>query len=741
MNKVSPIIRVALPTPLRRNFDYLLPPDTQTDLEKLKPGMRVKVPFGNRKRQLVGVILETTNTTHIEHAKLKNITAILDDEPLLTSSLMQLLTWASNYYHHSIGEVIATALPRLLKNGQPAIIQSQQCFRITPAGKIALEKKSKKITIQITLLQLLQQHPEGLNYSQLSHAGFQRNTLAALLKKNLLQTELAHTHTKELLNPQHKALALNAAQKNAIETIIQQKNFKTFLLDGVTGSGKTEVYLNVIENVLRAEKQALILVPEIGLTPQTVTRFSQRFLAPIVVLHSGLTDQERLDAWLMAKQGLAKIVIGTRSAIFTPLPHLGAIILDEVHDLSFKQQSGLRYSARDLAIMRGQLENCPVILGSATPSLENFYNVKNNRFVHLILPERAGRAIQPTFHIIDIRNQRLEEGLSNTLLQAINKHLTNDGQVLLFLNRRGFAPILLCHQCGWSAQCSRCDARLILHQKPTRLYCHHCDFNQANISQCPACNSKQLLPVGLGTERLEQALQQHFPNENILRIDRDNIRNKEAMHRALDTIHAGHSRILIGTQMLAKGHHFPNVTLVAIINGDSGLYSADFRAMEHMGQLLLQVAGRAGRAEKPGEVFIQTHNPNHPLLLQLIQQGYADFAASLLVERENMQLPPYSHLALIRAESVTPKVAMHFLQQVRNHANKIVSNNSGVVNVLGPIPSLMERKAGRYRAQLLLQSIHRKALHQLLNELITIIENLKASKQVRWLLDVDPVEL
>jgi primosomal protein N' (replication factor Y) len=728
------ILNLALPTPLRRRFDYLAPSDC--DPQQLQPGLRVKVPFGTGKRQLVGIILAITDQSDIEPSKLKTALAILDTTPVLNKSLLELLNWTANYYHHPLGEVIYTALPRLLRQGQAAKIQSKQNYQISMLGTAALQKKTKLIR-QHALLELLAQHSQGLSYSQLSHAGFRNTTLVALEKKNWIVANETTVTYENIIDP-HTALKLNAAQQKAIHSIIAQTTFKTFLLDGVTGSGKTEVYLQVIASILKAGKQALVLVPEIGLTPQTVSRFSQRFKVPIVVLHSGLTDQERADAWLSAKQNLPQVVIGTRSAIFTPLPNPGVIILDEVHDPSFKQQSGLRYSARDLAIMRGQLAQCPVILGSATPNLENLHNTQAKGFQHLVLPERAGNAIHPQFNVIDMRNQKLVEGLSPTLLRAITQHLKLGNQVLLFLNRRGFAPVLLCHSCGWSATCKRCDAKMILHQKPTRLYCHHCDFNQPVTQSCAACNSQPLLPVGLGTERLEETLQKLFPQENIIRLDRDNIQTKESLHQALEKIHSGESRILLGTQMLAKGHHFPNVTLVAIIHGDSGLYSADFRGIERMGQLILQVAGRAGRAEKPGEVFIQTHNPNHPLLLQLIHQGYAEFAKTLLEERRTTRLPPFSYLALIRADALEPKAAIQFLQEIKNGATQI---NANLINVLGPVPALMERKAGRFRAQLLLQSEQRNNLHRMLKSLVPWIETLKTAKKVRWTLDVDPIEL
>lgn len=535
-----------------------------------------------------------------------------------------------------------------------------------------------------------------------------------------------------------KCLNLNAAQQNAVDKINQSKDFQTFLLQGVTGSGKTEVYLQVIAEKLQAKQQTLVLVPEISLTPQTLARFQQRFSSPIVVLHSNLTEKQRAQAWMQAQTGEAAIIIGTRSAIFTPLKNPGIIILDEEHDLSFKQQSGFRYSARDLAILRGQLENIPVLLGSATPSLESLYNVKRKRFQLLELPERAGTAIHPNFHVVDIRNQYLEDGLSSELLNRVQQHLQRNEQILIFLNRRGFAPTWLCHQCGWIAKCKRCDANLTLHEKPRRLFCHHCEAQQIVPTKCGSCHSDNLLALGLGTERLEKTLQKHFPDTNIVRIDRDSTRRKGSLQKMFDDIQSGHSKILIGTQMLTKGHHFPNVTLVAIIDIDSGLFSGDFRASERLGQLITQVSGRAGRAEKTGDVVLQTHQPQHPLLIQLLQQGYASFAETLLQEREQTHLPPHTYLGLLRAEAVKQTGPQNFLELAIAEAKKI---NSDSINLMGPIPAPLERKAGLFRAQLWIQAKQRKSLQVFLNTWIPMIDKIKTKPQVRWSLDVDPQEM
>ena len=531
----------------------------------------------------------------------------------------------------------------------------------------------------------------------------------------------------------HSPLDLNHYQKAAVTAIVSRQNFQTFLLSGITGSGKTEVYLHCIETLIKQGKQVLVLVPEIGLTPQTVRRLRERFSGPVAVLHSNLTDKKRAQAWLMAKKGIAKIIIGTRSAIFTPLLKLGIIILDEEHDASFKQQSGFRYSARDLAVIRGRFENIPVLLGSATPSLESFYNVKHKRYKLLSLPKRAGKAILPRMTITDLRQKQLTAGMSNELLIAIENDIKNNGQVLLFLNRRGYAPTLMCHGCGWIMHCNRCDARLTFHYQPPRLYCHHCGSNKKIPFICPQCKYQELIDIGLGTEQLEAVLQRRFPNYGIVRIDRDTTRTKNSMEKKLDLIHKRKALILIGTQMVAKGHHFPHLTLVAIVDADSVLYSADFRAAERMGQLLTQVAGRAGRVERQGEVFIQTHHPTNPLLTVLFKKGYAVFAEALLKEREATQLPPFSYLSLLRAESTNPTSPYEFLLRIKQ---KILFNSG--VDILGPVPASMERKAGRHRYQLLFQSKHRARLHEALTQLIPLLPTQRA--KVRWSLDVDPQE-
>lgn len=656
-------LRLALPTPLRRLFDYL--PPQGVDLTKLMTGVRIKVPF--QSRVLVGLLVEVTEKSAVPYGKLKHAIEILDEKPVLPDDIYKLCTWAADYYHYSLGEVLSHALPK--KGGQV---------------------------------------PTSNNF----------------------------TPQKEVVRCWH--LTPTDAQQKAVHAISAAKDhFRVFLLDGVTGSGKTEVYLQAIEEQLLNDKQVLVLVPEISLTPQTVERFRERFQVKIAALHSGLTEKERLHAWCAARSGEIKIVIGTRSAIFTPFAKLGLIIVDEEHDPSFKQQDRFRYHARDMAIMRANINQIPIVLGSATPSLESLLNVKRDRYHYLLLSERAGDARLPTYQVIDIRHAQTEEGLSVPLLQAMKWQLEQGNQVLLFLNRRGFAPVLYCTQCAWIAGCKRCDTRMVYHHKPAHLRCHQCDANIDIPLQCDQCHEATLQPIGLGTQRLEQTLEKNFPDIPIIRVDKDSTRKKGAMQDLLTQVHTHQKAILLGTQMLAKGHHFPHVTLVGIIDADSGLFSADFRAAEQMGQLLVQVAGRAGRAEKEGTVFIQTRHPDHPLLQTLITQGYRPFAQALLSERESAVLPPYSHFAVFRAEAYAEASANHFLDAIKQLSVSLTD----AVTVLGPVPALIAKRKGLHRQQLLVRANRRSALQNFLKGILSQIDKLSSHHPVKWVLDVDPVEV
>lgn len=515
--------------------------------------------------------------------------------------------------------------------------------------------------------------------------------------------------------------------------------FGVWLLEGITGSGKTEVYLSVLENVLAQGRQALVLVPEIGLTPQTIARFRERFNAPIDVVHSGLNDSERLAVWLRARRGETAIVIGTRSALFTPFERLGIIIIDEEHDSSYKQQEGWRYHARDLAVLHARQEHIPIVLGSATPAVESLYNAQTGKYRHLRLTMRAGHARPAAQALIDLKGQTLTAGLSAPLLARMREHLNANNQVMLFLNRRGYAPALLCHECGWIAECPRCEQYYTLHQHQRQLRCHHCDSQRPVPYQCPQCGSTHLVPVGVGTEQLDSELVRLFPDIPITRVDRDTTSRKGALEQHLSDIHQGGARILIGTQMLAKGHHFPDVTMVGLIDVDGALFCADFRAAERFAQLYTQVSGRAGRAGKRGEVLLQTHHPDHPLLQTLLHQGYDAFARQAIAERKTVFLPPFTYHAMFRADDHDNRQASQFLQQLREHL-AATQTEDGALWVLGPVPALAAKRSGRFRWQLLLQHPSRQRLQQILYGLRQYISTMPQAPKVKWTLDVDPIE-
>ena len=732
------IVRVAVPSPLRRLFDYLVPAEMVTDAppSALQPGCRVRVTFG--RREVTGLIIECADTSTFALEKLKPVTQLIDVEPLLPASLFRLFIWASRYYQHPIGDALFSTLPTLLRKGALPPEQGQKCWQLSAFGKGLGRDSLKQAPKQRAAIDKLL--AEGVVSDEQLVALFSRAVLKPLEEKLLIESSIQcipEVTLDQLLRQDN--LTLYPSQKQALEAI-DHHHFNCSLLDGVTGSGKTEIYLQSIEKTLRYERQALVLIPEISLTPQTEKRFRDRFHVPIVTLHSGLTDKQRLNAWMQARSGQAKIILGTRSAIFTPLKAPGLIILDEEHDPSYKQQEGFRYSARDLAVIRAQQEHIPIILGSATPSLESLNNCHAGRYQHLVLSTRAGNAVQPDWQVIDLKTERSNAGIAATTLMAIDQTLKNNHQVLVFLNRRGFAPAMLCHQCGWTAECQHCDSRLTVHRARGRLICHHCDFQQRVPQQCPSCRSRELIAAGEGTERSEAFLQQYFPDTTVLRVDRDSTRKKGAMQEVFNTADSGESCILVGTQMLAKGHHFENVTLVAVLDADSGLFSPDFRSPERMGQLLTQVAGRSGRGIARGRVIVQTHQPDHPLLALLISQGYGHFARQLLPQRELMQLPPFRHMSVIRAESHRPDEADAFLRLARKIAEKL-QVPTPALNYLGPLPALMEKRAGRFRYVLRIDADQRPALQVLLSAVAVELENHKDSRRVRWSIDVDPQEL
>jgi primosomal protein N' (replication factor Y) len=727
MSAADSVLRVALPLPLPRLFDYAGADGQPTSPEQV--GCRIRVPFGSR--ELIGLVAAIAST-EADGVELRAASAVLDQIPLLQGELLDSLRWLARYTHAPLGEVLATALPAALRRGEPLPDTHAWAWQLTEAGHTALPGlRAGKPKRFAGLLQGGARDEDALE----AQAGDGWRSAARALDKRGLAERVAIPASQLAPSPQPGPV-LNAEQRAAVDALATTHGYAAMLLDGVTGSGKTEVYLHAIADCLARGRQALVLVPEIGLTPQMLARFRARLGVPVHALHSGLNDNERARVWTAAWRGEARVIVGTRSAVFTPLPDAGLIVIDEEHDASYKQQDGIRYHARDFALVRGKSLGVPVLLGSATPSLESLHNARAGRYMHLRLTQRAGEAQPPSVRVVDVRKRPLQAGLSPELLAAIRTALDSGGQVLVFKNRRGYAPVLLCHDCGWSAQCKRCDAAMTVHAGGRRLQCHHCGARQAAPPACPDCGGLALQPQGIGTERLEELLGGIFSDVPVLRVDRGSTRRRDA----LETLLAGLGDtpgILVGTQMLAKGHDLPNLTLVAVVGIDEGLFSADFRAGEKLAQLLIQVAGRAGRAKKRGEVLLQTHHPGHPLLLTLIHGGYHAFADAELMQREAAGFPPYAHLALLRAEAKHADPPTAFLQASR----ELLQQTDIPLQLSGPLPAPMPRRAGYQRAQLLLSTSDRRALHGAIDRALPDIYADPSARKVRWSLDVDPMDL
>ena len=725
--QVSPsVLRVALPVPLPRLFDYLPPADVEA--ASILVGQRLRVPFGHR--ELVGLVAgHGVGATGVE---LREALGLPDLAPLLSGELLASLRWLAHYLHAPLGEVLATALPAALRRGEPVPDTTRHGWQLGEAGHTALPSmRAGKPRALATLLQA----PRAEAWLDAEAPGW-RATLRQLRDRGLVDSCVVVAGAQE---PARPAPAFNPEQRLAADAIRAATAFAPILLDGVTGSGKTEVYLDAIADCLARGRQALVLVPEIGLTPQALARFRARLGVPVHALHSGLSDTARARVWAEAWRGQARVIVGTRSAVFVPLPEAGLVVVDEEHDGSYKQFDGIRYHARDFAIVRARALGVPVVLGSATPSLESLHNARAGRFTHLHLRQRAGNARPPSVRVLDVRKRPLQAGLCSEAIDAISSTLRAGGQVLVFKNRRGYAPVLLCHDCGWSAHCPRCSTAehgtpMTVHGAGRRLQCHHCGTRKPVPMACPDCASLGLQPQGAGTERIEEILAARFGEVPVLRIDRGSTQRRDALERQFDTLGI-RPGILVGTQMLAKGHDLPNLTLVVVVGVDEGLYSADFRSGEKLAQLLVQVAGRAGRADKPGHVLVQTHHPDHPLLHTLINGGYHAFAEAELAQREAAGFPPFAHLALLRAEAKHADPPMQFLQ-----AAKDLLGDAGI-EIAGPMPAPMPRRAGYQRAQLVLSSMQRGALHVALDGLVPALYASPDARKVRWSLDVDPVEL
>ena len=721
--------------PLSRAFDYR----PAAGGPAAYPGCRVLVPFGSRRQ--TGVVLATSSMSDLPANKLRRCLQTLDDEPLLGEDDLWLISFTASYYHHPVGEVVAAALPALLRQGKALHPVLTHIVATDAGAAVDVGQLARRAPRQAELLEmLLDAGGNGLDVDTLTEQmpGWRRAG-KALREKGLATEHAARVYEAPPdadLNGQ-PGPTLNDDQRRAVDAVRQHIGFGTFVLDGVTGSGKTEVYLRLMEDVIRNGRQVLVMVPEIGLTPQLVARLRNRLGFTPAVLHSGLTDLERLNAWRQLRSGSAPLCVGTRSAIFVPLPNLGLVIVDEEHDHSFKQQEGLRYSARDLAIARAKHRDIPVILGSATPTLEVLHHCRTGQYHHLRLRERAGGAMPPALRLVDLSQTAVRDGISAPLAEAVGRHLADGGQALMFLNRRGFAPTLICAACGHVAECRRCDSRMTVHARDRQLRCHHCGAIRPLDDTCGECGA-EVRPLGEGTQRLEEALRGRFAAATVMRIDSDSTQRKGSMDEALAAAEQGAANILVGTQMLSKGHHFPRLTLVGIINADQGLFGADFRSSERLAQSIIQVAGRAGREDRPGEVIIQSAYPDNPFWQRLIHGGYGLVAEDALAEREATRWPPYSRLALLRSSAHRQRDAHAFLELA---LQQIVAMRAASLRTLGPVDAPMARKAGRYRAQLLLQSTDRKALHTVLARLRPALETDPAARKVRWSLDVDPVEL
>ncbi|GHA82485.1 primosomal protein N' [Cognatilysobacter bugurensis] len=723
-----PVWTVALPVPLPRRFDYRPPDGEEAGVDAI--GCRVRVPFG--RRELVGLVVGS-GAPELAPDAIKPVIARLDETPLLRGELLESLHWLARYLHAPLGEVLATALPTLLRHGEPVPDTRAFGWRLTATGREARWRpgRPQRLAARLGADTVAETELDAWMDGWRDAA----RTLAGRELAERVEVDASDTAPLPLPGPE-----LHDEQQAAVDAVLEVRDrFATLLLDGVTGSGKTEVYLAAIADCLARGRQALVLVPEIGLTPQTLARFRARLGVPVHVLHSGLSDGERARTWAACARGEARVIVGTRSAVFLPLPQAGLVVVDEEHDGSYKQLDGLRYHARDFALVRAKALGVPVVLGSATPSLESLHNAQLGRYAHLRLSHRAGAARTPRVRVLDIRKRALHAGLSNELLDAIDATLQAEGQALVFKNRRGYAPVLLCHDCGWTADCARCStpergSPMTVHAHGRRLQCHHCGVRRPAPPACPDCGGLALQPQGAGTERIEELLTERFPEVPVLRIDRGTTQRRDALEHHLAKF-GDAPGVLVGTQMLAKGHDLPNLTLVAVVGIDEGLFSADFRAPEKLAQLLIQVAGRAGRARRPGEVVLQTHHPGHPLLHVLLEGGYPAFAQAELVQREAAGFPPFARLALLRAEA-----------QRIEHADAFLRVASGLldgfdVQRFGPLPAPLPRRAGYQRLQLLVSAADRPALHAALAFAVPALYDAPEARRVRWSLDVDPVDL
>ena len=732
------ILKIALDLPLERLFDYL------SSGQVAQIGQRVLVPFGQRKQ--IGIVIGKADASDVAVEKLKTVLQVFTDELPLDAEILSLLKFSADYYQYPFGQALLSSLPVRLRQIAPAVSRKQYAYSLTALGQLVdLEQVSTRQLVMRRVLLALQTHGKLTELDLDGISSSARKVAKQLVAEGWLVSEQVPAIVKTLEVSIPRPPELNDEQTLAVNRIIQEAHtFKAWLLHGITGSGKTEVYMRLMQYVLdNKDAQVLVLVPEINLTPQLEARFRSRLANfTLVSLHSSLSESERLHNWQLAQSGAAQIIIGTRLSIFTPLPKLKLIIIDEEHDSSYKQQDSMRYHARDVALVRAKRLNIPVVLGSATPSLESWHNtitnqLQANKYNLLSLNQRAVTAAKlPHIECIDTTKVNLQYGLTPQLITALKLRLARKEQSLLFINRRGYSPVLLCSACHWIAPCTRCSSRLVVHLGQRKLRCHHCGHEQKIPQQCPSCGNADLHPTGHGTQRLEQTLAQLLPTARIARVDRDSTSRKNALVEILDQVHKQEIDILVGTQMLAKGHDFPNLTLVGVIDTDSALHSPDFRANERLFAQLMQVAGRAGRADKAGQVIIQTQFPDHALFNALRVQDYVSYANAMLQEREQVQFPPYVFMALLRAEANDFSLVQQFLRYAFEQARNL---NHDVL-VYDPVRPQMERLKGMERGHVLMQAGSRIALQRLLKNLVSLLRTQAIAAKVRWAVDVNPLE-
>ncbi|CRK85702.1 Primosomal protein N' [Candidatus Providencia siddallii] len=729
------IIQVALQTPLNHTFDYLLPANINTPMI----GSRVIVQFGKKK---VGIVVDYNTKSKILKNKLKDIEQIIDTESVFTDDVWKLLLWSSQYYHYPIGKVLFFALPKLLRQGKKINSSKIQQWKVTKQGQNINLNELKDFPKQQKTLSLLRFKP--IYHYQINDFNITQITLTELKKKKyieLLEIKLINNKLDFFLKKNNKKNILNNEQKTAIEIIKTNENkFSPWLLTGVTGSKKIEIYINILENILTQGKQALILTPEIGLAPQTVKCLQKHFNTTIDKLHSKINDIERLNIWLRSKLGQNTIIIGTRSALFTPFAKLGIIIIDEEHDDSYKQKNGWSYHARDLAIFRAKINNIPIIMGTTTPSFETLFNVQKKKYNQLNITINTNNSRVIFQHLIDLKKQHVKFGLSQLLIENLKKHLEQDNQVILFLNQRGYSQTLICYKCKWIPKCQRCNQFYTFHKQNHQILCHNCNSYKTIPQYCGICNSNHLTPIGLGTEQLEEGASKIFPNIPITRIDKDTTNNKNQFKQILSEINSKGARILIGTQMLSKCYDFPEVTLIALLNIDKILFSNDFRATERFSQFYIKMSDRAGRKKKQNEIFLQTHYPEHQLLLTLLKKGYNAFIRDAMEERRIAMLPPYSNHILIRSEDYNNKDAQDFLYNIKEQIIRQIIYNEKLL-IFGPSPSIKTKQNGRFIWNLILQHKSKFYLQQIITQLLHNVLKQPKIHKIKWNIDVDPINI